>query len=399
MAGMENAVLVAVGRWSVGVQLGVVCLLALFFAALARTVKLAEVRLWATAWLADAVALAAVFVAGFLAPPPWTGRLWLTIYAACKTAYAFLLVAGARNHLQPGTELRLKRSHIVAVLAVWSVAIGFFSPRIAHSQMAQALMVGGIVTYGAVWVLRHPRRPRSRWLGWALLVEGLVFLHYVPFLAPLVWDGGRSSPHLRVSSFIDAGAELLLALAILVALEAASTEHLRHLVAELEVSQERLRQLVDHDPLTKLANRRALRAELERVRPAGAALVFLDIDDFKSVNDRFGHAVGDAALVRIGGVLARSFRSHDALFRWGGDEFLVVAPGLDLQGAQRRVAAFRAVLAQPGDEGPPLSISAGIALLAPGGEPDRALHEADLRMYADKAERLGGEPPVATQPG
>ena len=385
---MSDVILLTLGRWSVGVQLGIVCLLALFFATLARTVRLEEVRLWAVAWLADAVAIAAVFIVAFLQPPLWSYRLWLIIYAGAKTAYVLLLVAGTRHHLEPGSELLVRRRDLATVVLIWSVAIGAFSPELGHAQIGQSLMVGGILTYGALWVLRHPRQPRSRWLGWALLAEGLLFLHYVPFLAPILWDSNILSDHLRYSSFLDAGAELLVALATLVALEASSNQHLRHVIRELELSQDRLRQLVDLDPLTKLANRRSLRAELQRVHAAGAAVIFLDLDDFKAINDRFGHAIGDACLLRVAALLARTFRTEDALLRWGGDEFLVVAPGMDLDGAQRRVAQFRGDLSRHSEGGPSISVSAGIAILPPGGEPDQALREADLRMYADKSARL-----------
>ena len=385
---MSDVVLLTLGRWSVGVQLGIVCLLALFFSTLARTVKLEEVRLWAVAWLADAVAIAAVFIVAFLQPPLWSNRLWLVVYAAAKTAYVLLLVAGTRHHLEPGSELMVRRRDLAAVVLIWSVAIGAFSPKLGHAQIGQSLMVGGILTYGALWVLRHPRQPRSRWLGWALLAEGLLFLHYVPFLAPILWGSNILSDHLRYASFLDAGAELLVALATLVALEASANQHLRHVIRELELSQDRLRQLVDLDPLTKLANRRSLRAELQRVHNTGAAVIFLDLDDFKAINDRFGHAVGDACLLRVAALLARTFRTEDALLRWGGDEFLVVAPGMDLDGAQRRVALFRGNLSRHAEAGPSISVSAGIAILPPGGEPDQALREADLRMYSDKSARL-----------
>jgi len=380
----SSEVLQILGRWAVGIQLGVVCLLALFFAALARTVRLEEVRLWAMAWIADAVAIAAVFAVSSLQPSMMVARLGVFIYAAAKTAYAFLLVAGTRHHMQPGSELSLRRSQVVLLVAGWSVSLGFFSPRLALAQVGQALMVGGLLTYGALWVLRHPRQPRSRWLGWGLLCEGALFLHYVPLLAPIIWGGSPLAEYVRYSSVLDAGAELLVALATLVALEASSTDHLRHVVRELELSQERLRQIVDLDPLTKLTNRRGLRAELDRVRSQGAAVIFLDLDNFKTINDRFGHTIGDFCLIRVAALLARSFRTEDAIFRWGGDEFLVVAPGMDLESAQRRVAAFRNELSRHGESAPPVSVSAGIAMLPPGGEPDLALREADQRMYADK---------------
>jgi diguanylate cyclase (GGDEF)-like protein len=385
-----------VAKWSVAAQFGIVCILAVFFAVLARTVKLEEVRLWTAAWLADAVALGSVFAAAFLRSAVPLGRSWLVLYAGAKTAYALLLILGTRHHLEPGVDLPVPRKPLLAVLAVWSLALGFLSPRIGHAQTGQSLMVGGILCYGAVWVLRHPRQPRSRWIGWALLVQGLLFLHYVPMLFPLAWGGSTLAPYLSYSSFFDAGGELLVALAILVALEASSNEHLRHLNRELELSQERLRALVDLDPLTKLANRRGLRAELQRVQPQGAAIVFIDLDNFKSVNDRYGHAVGDVCLIRIATILGRHFRSEDALFRWGGDEFLVIAPGLDLETAQQRVEACRAEMSRHGEGAPPVAASAGIAILPPGGEPDAALREADQRMYGEKRRKAAPTPVTAT---
>ena len=393
MSQADDLVLLTLSRWSVGVQFGIVCLLALFFATLARTVKLGEVRLWAMSWTADAVAIAAVFVNAFLDVRLPGGRIWLAVYAAAKTAYALLLVAGTRHHVEPGIDPPTRRWPVFAVLAVWSLAIGFLTPRFAHAQIGESLMLGGILCYGSVWVLLHPRLPRSRWLGWALLVQGVLFLHYVPMLAPLVWGGRALAPYVSFSSFLDAGGELLVALATLVALEASSNEHLRHLNRELELSQERLRQLVDLDPLTKLANRRGLRAELQRVQAGGAVVIFIDLDSFKTVNDRFGHAVGDSCLIRVAAVLSRSFRTEDAIFRWGGDEFLVIAPGLDFESAQRRIDAFRAEMSRHGDGLPPVAVSAGIAMLARGGEPDVALREADRRMYADKR-RDGGPAPI-----
>ncbi|MFH1177482.1 MAG: GGDEF domain-containing protein [Acidobacteriota bacterium] len=375
---------VLLARWSIGVQLGVVCLLAAFFGALARTMRLAEVRLWAIAWAADALALAAVFGTAFLSPPMAVARIGLTIYAGAKTAYVLLLVAGARHHLQPGAELRLRPRLVLPLIAAWSLAVGVFAPRIAHAQIAQAMMVAGMLLFGAVWVLRHPRTPRSRWLGWGLLAEGLLFLHYIPLLAPVLWNAPPMGAYLRYTSFFDAGAELFVGLAILVALEGSTTEHLRHLNRELEESQERLRLLVDLDPLTKLVNRRGLRTELQRVKPTGAAMIFIDLDGFKAINDRYGHLVGDACLQKVASVLQHNFRAEDTIFRWGGDEFLVIAPGLDFEGAWRRVSDCRQDLARAGVQGLPCSVSVGIAMLAPNGEPEVALKQADEQMYGDK---------------
>ncbi len=85
---------------------------------------------------------------------------------------------------------------------------------------------------------------------------------------------------------------------------------------------------------------------------------------------------------------------EDTLIRWGGDEFLVIAPGLSASGAADRIRLVRTALAREGDGAPPFTVSVGTAALEPGGEPSQALKEADQRMYADKRRRGGeaGEP-------
>ncbi len=387
--GAVNPEVELLGQWSVGVQLATVTLLAVFFVALARTVRLQEVRLWAFAWVADAVSLASLFLGMFLALPPLLLHLLVTAHVAGKTAYALLLVAGARSHLRPGADESLRPWTLAAIVAAWSLILGFFSPGGAFVRVAVSLMVGVLLTTGAAWVLTRPRLPRSHWFGFAMLLEGFLFLHYVPLALPSLWGGHSLAGYTRYSSFFDAGAELFLALAILVAIEGSSSQYLEHLNRELLASQDRLRQLVDLDPLTSLSNRRRLRGEMERVRASGAAVVFLDVDNFKEINDRHGHIAGDACLLRIAASLTQTFRSDDSLFRLGGDEFLVVAPGLDAEAARERVQRLRTELSAAEGNAPPCHLSVGIANLAPDGEPDAALREADDRMYVEKRRSKG----------
>jgi diguanylate cyclase (GGDEF)-like protein len=376
-------------RLSLGVQLATVTLLAAFFVALTRPVRLQEVRLWAAAWTADAIALTAVFLGLVLTPPSPIVRVFICVYIAGKTTYALLLISGAQNHLRPGVSEPLRPGKLALVVAAWSVALAVFAPKLVDAQVATYLVVGGVLTTGAVWVLRTPRFSRSRWLGVGLLVEGLLFLHYVPMLLPQLWGQAPLVSYVNYSSFFDAGAELLVALAILVVVESSFSEHLEHLNGELVASQERLRQLVDLDPLTSLSNRRRLREEFDRAKPVGAAVIFLDIDEFKEINDRFGHIVGDACLHRLATALVRVFRTDDALFRLGGDEFLVIAPGLDTEAARDRVSRMRRLLAVSEDGVPSCRLSVGIAALVPEGEPEAALREADERMYREKRLKNG----------
>jgi len=373
-----------IGTVAVGVQLAIVALLAGFFIFLSRSVKLAEVRLWAMAWSADAVAIAAVVLAAFLQPSEIAIRALLVLYASGKTAYVFLLVAGARHHVHSGLDVMPRGRLLAVVVAVWGLALGLLAPRLSLVQLGQAVMVGGMLTMGGAWMLRRPRFQRSRWLGVALLVQGALFLHYLPVLMPIIWGGRPLFGYLTYSSFFDAAVELFVALASLVALESSAAAHLQHLNDELVASEDRLRQLVDLDPLTGLPNRRGLRDTLARANNIGAALIVLDIDDFKGVNDRFGHIRGDACLQRVANLLRHAFRSEDSVFRWGGDEFLVVAPGMTAETAGERVGALRRLLHAPDETAPPCDVSVGISLLAPGGRPEEAIHEADALMYGEK---------------
>lgn len=382
---MEASARAALQVWSIAVQAGVAILLAAFFAAMARSVRLAEVRLWATAWSMDAAALLAVFWANQPILSPWQTKLLLALYAAAKTAFALFMVAGARHHVERSFRTDLRPAPLAILLLLWSAALALLPPTPALVQMAEYLVVASLFLVGGGWVLRRPHTRRSRWLGYALWFQALLFLHYVPLLLPLVWGGHVIEPgYLAVGSFFDAGAELVVALASLAALENRTTLRLRQLNEELLDSRERLRRLVDEDPLTGLFNRRRLRPLLEEVRERGASLVFLDVDDFKKINDYKGHLVGDLCLKRVARTLRESFRTEDGLFRYGGDEFLVVCPGLSPEQAEARMERVRNALAAASEEAPPCSLSVGVAFLPPGGEPERVLEEADQRMYASR---------------
>jgi diguanylate cyclase (GGDEF)-like protein len=155
---------------------------------------------------------------------------------------------------------------------------------------------------------------------------------------------------------------------------------------------EDMRYLAEHDPLTRLQNRRAfthrLRVEAARARRYGKpfALVVLDVDGFKHINDVHGHMAGDEALTRVAGLLGHELRAPDAAFRIGGDEFALILPEVDAEAADaavRRTAAHieRACAA----EGYPVTASFGVAMFGPAGrDPESLLRSADAAMYEAK---------------
>jgi diguanylate cyclase (GGDEF)-like protein/PAS domain S-box-containing protein len=167
-------------------------------------------------------------------------------------------------------------------------------------------------------------------------------------------------------------------------------------VHELTVTQEKLKRHAEHDALTDVLSRRTMMDRIEAALADAAhtpvALFFVDLDGFKTVNDRLGHREGDALLVAVGTALQMSVRAEDAVGRFGGDEFLVLAPVRDPEGAHtlalHMLAAVRAVTASEQVSGTlanVVSASIGYAL-APvdARHPLQLLQLADDAMYAAK---------------
>ncbi len=153
--------------------------------------------------------------------------------------------------------------------------------------------------------------------------------------------------------------------------------------------QERLRIAASTDELTGLYNRRELFARLEIERRTGS-LLYIDVDDFKSINDRHGHAVGDEILVRLAGRIESACRSQDFISRVGGDEFVAVLPGAGEQIAREIAQRIADRVAEPMDlgraHGPiEVSVSIGQTLLAVHDP----LDAADHAMLSTKRVRRG----------
>ncbi|WP_349425769.1 diguanylate cyclase [Microbacterium sp. LWS13-1.2] len=156
--------------------------------------------------------------------------------------------------------------------------------------------------------------------------------------------------------------------------------------------QARLAHAATHDEVTGLPNRRVLESQMDEVLGGrGCAVLFIDLDGFKHVNDRFGHQAGDRMLRDVGRRLLTAVRGSDLVARYGGDEFVVVCevgePSDAVEIAERILDLFRA---EPTGSATPLSASIGIAVASSGSGvmADQLLRHADLAMY--RAKSAGG---------
>ena len=174
-------------------------------------------------------------------------------------------------------------------------------------------------------------------------------------------------------------------------------DRLEQAVIKLRSLQEQLHHQAYHDPLTDLPNRSLF---MERVRTnwrtgtGTIAVLFIDVDDFKVVNDTLGHGVGDALLVSVAGRLRHCVRPQDVVARLGGDEFAVMLPDVEDPAvevgtvATRMLRAFEAPV-NAGNELVPVHLSVGITHSGRSDDADELIREADLAMYQAKAKGKG----------
>jgi diguanylate cyclase (GGDEF)-like protein len=218
------------------------------------------------------------------------------------------------------------------------------------------------------------------------------------------WIGGRT-PFAELSATPGLYAYLAIATSLVFA---AFGWRLGVLEDRLVAANAELARLARVDSLTGLANARVFSEALPRLTSHARrtrtpiAVIVLDVDLFKRVNDSFGHAAGDRVLREVGGVLGSGRRREDLVARTGGEEFAVVLPGVDRAGAERVADRIRRAVAAAGVTvgGTPVhvTISAGVAELDPAESDESFVARADAALYESKRagrDRVSAAPPRA----
>jgi diguanylate cyclase len=159
-------------------------------------------------------------------------------------------------------------------------------------------------------------------------------------------------------------------------------------------AERRLNALASTDTLTGLLNRRRMadqmHKELLQARSSHRPLsvLLLDIDNFKSINDQFGHGRGDQVIIATGEILRANVRQQDLIARWGGEEFLILQPGADVAAARETAERVRQAifgyLVRHELDGAPVTVTIGVATLLDGETLEEIIHRADESLYAGK---------------
>ncbi|MDX6604212.1 MAG: hypothetical protein QOF23_721 [Solirubrobacterales bacterium] len=233
----------------------------------------------------------------------------------------------------------------------------------------------------------EPKPPPGlqRPLSPALLLGALATI-CIGLLAPLLL-GSFSRSQALILALVEAGCLAAVAAGVVI------------LFLRLRASHEALWSLARRDELTGVGNYRALQERLDEEiarhhrHTREFAVVLLDLDGFKQVNERFGHLEGDRLLAEIGATLRHELRGEDSVFRQGGDEFAVIVPEANAEQAGEMAARLRqqVSLRAPGsDDGRPVSASVGFAMFPTDGTTAQdLLGFADMDLFASKRrERL-----------
>jgi diguanylate cyclase (GGDEF)-like protein len=327
---------------------------------------------WAATATLYALFLALLAVESAAGMVPYAGVLGLGLYAACGASVFYVLVrANARLGLRP--------HRLAALQGLFGITCNMWAYSITGPLRGATLMGLMVVVVFCTFALR----PRQTLL---LALCGLLGMGVTMWWHQMR-DPLRYPPRVEAVTFvIMAGCSLTVTFL---------TGEMNKLRARLKAKREiveaalvTIRVLATTDDLTSVSNRRHMNEVLEDEH-GPACIALIDIDFFKQINDRHGHAAGDAVLRAVAHKLRAHLRDGDVLARWGGEEFLVLLPATTLIEAHAFIESIRAGMADlvvPGVElGARVSFSAGLAARQ-GQEPfNDTINRADKALYRAKA--------------
>jgi diguanylate cyclase (GGDEF)-like protein len=357
---------------------------------------------WAFAWIALSIALAMVMfrynILPVLSDAPLRDddpsiRVMFFFYQLAKVAFYGLLVAGALQYVGKTPGVSARTTYVVFALIFTAVSVSF-SRHLGSIVIWQAPIAVAMLGYGAVLLLSLPGSRRS--VGNALAGSCFAFGSAVWLLFILAFSlagtGNPLRPIIHFNTYLDLLWNVALGFGMVVMLMEDAKTEVDAAHAELHAAHDSLRRASFYDSVTGSLNRQAF-AEglgLDAARTGFGAVVMLDMDNLKNINDQFGHAAGDRMLRHIVDVLRSELRAGDKLYRWGGDEFLLVFPAAHAADVGRRMKSTLAnadVLYLTDGTELDVRVSVGAAAYTSAEHLYKAIEAADVAMYEDKVAR------------
>ena len=359
------------------------------------SIKSTALKYWTAAWASLSLALMSLFI-GFQSGSKQT--IFYSGYFFGEYLFGLFFIAGCRSQT---TGLTLNRKHhyfLVPAIAA-SLIIPYASSDFNDLFMIHAAILSALFMIAFITLRRGPRleepSPGLRVMSVALLLLAIGFLHYVPVFGARKGLLGITVPlsYLQYTSVFDLLFEILLGFGTVMVLMEGVRREVELANRELTQARDKLELLVQMDPLTEALNRHAFHSLLRRPEAGhdvvtSGSVAILDIDNLKPINDTMGHTAGDKAIRAVARATRSLVRADDMLFRWGGDEFLVLMFKLPENEAGRRMDQLNKILEENCERwiGMPLkvSISFGVAGFNALTELGQAIETADKAMYAQR---------------
>lgn len=300
--------------------------------------------------------------------------VWSTVQAVTAVVLSLLLVVTSFK-LLPQRVVEL--GCVVCIVGVCAVcmALGMYVYGSDAGTYLQPLYLWIPLVYVFAFMLVSHRA--------GLVLSVLIFALFVGISLPYLL-------HDLHGRYVNFTVQLHVASAVMIAMLYFFSSY-QHRLRLAEAKVGKLAQMSTTDDLTQLPNRRHMATVLEgdlaglKRGGSGFAVVLFDIDQFKSINDQYGHGVGDAALVTLAARAAEVFRGMGELGRWGGDEFVALVRNISFGDASRMASALCVhVAAEPMRGGRPLTVSCGVTAATRGDSIDSLLQRADAALYAAK---------------
>ncbi|HVT58426.1 MAG TPA: GGDEF domain-containing protein [Thermoanaerobaculia bacterium] len=358
---------------------------------LTQSIRRPSLDYWAAAWCCLALALAALYVDVEFQPQ---SHLLRVPYFLGEYGFGFLLVAGCRNFAS-GPVLTWRSLRWVPAGLAAALLLIWLTPDLNVEFAIHAPIVAALCV--AAFAALRPARRLQRGPGFTVMSAGLLLLaidlaHNTPvFLLATYLGRTRRFAYLNYTSVVDLIFETVLGFGMVMLTMESLRQQSEQANRELQDALGRLEVLARTDPLTSALNRHAYHSLLGSHDPADLAgsVAVVDVNELKQINDRDGHLAGDVAIRQVATAIRSVIRADDLLFRWGGDEFLVVLRSLDPEETRRRFESVNAILADSRQrpaaaEQLPLSVSFGIAPFGAGATIEQAAEKADSLMYLRK---------------
>jgi len=363
---------------------------------------------WGKAWMAVSLAMLAMVIRYNLQPAPdlagsaIQARALDATFLVARLIFLVYLVLGTRLYVRGSRPAQFPVVATAATVGYAAMTL-VFAPdldRVIALLGPVTMLVSGWCA-GELIALPHPRRSLgSRIVAGSFVVLGALWsLYFIAFGLTAAGDADPAVLGFFVSyaPLFDLLTHLALGFGMVVLLMEHAKREVDNAHAELAAAHDQLRRSSLYDTVTGSMNRRAFveGLGLDVARATFGAVMMLDLDNLKRVNDQYGHAAGDALLCHLVDVLRAELRASDKLYRWGGDEFLIVFPGADRDRIQRRIERILAdapVCVVPNSQATVrLLVSVGSARYTSADDLRKAIDRADAEMYRAKNRRKLGD--------